>query len=104
MTDVTTLKTELELRLQKLTRRAVKIGDDLRQPGNDDWAENATETANDEVLEELEDSTRDEIEQIKQALKQINGGTYGICSACNKAIAKKRLEILPSVTLCVDCA
>jgi len=104
MTDVTTLKTELEMRLQKLTRRAVKIGDDLRLPGNDDWAEKAIETANDEVLEELEDSTRDEIEQIKHALKQIEGGTYGVCSSCKQAIAEKRLQALPAVTLCVKCA
>ena len=47
------IRGRLEQRLAQLTRRAGKIGTDLRRPQNPDSEERATETENDEVLESL---------------------------------------------------
>jgi len=104
MADLTNIKAKLEQKLRHLTRRVVTIDGDLREPGDDDWSEQATESENDEALEEIGDSTLREIEQIKQALKQIEAGRYGVCAKCKRPISEKRLEALPDATLCVKCA
>ena len=104
MTDTTKIKTILEERLRILTERAENIDDDLSQPGDDDWSEQAIESADDEVLEKVGSATMDEIQQIKTALAQIKAGKYGICRSCGRAIAKQRLNALPYATQCAKCA
>ena len=104
MIDIAKTKAGLEQRLHELTARKEKIDDDLRQPGDDDWAERAVEAANDEVLEEVGDITRDEIQHIRLALAQIDAGTYGTCTQCGDAIAEGRMAVLPHATKCVKCA
>ncbi len=104
MTDVAKLKTDLEQKLQQLTRRAAGIGDTLRQPADDDWSEQASDTAADDAREEIGDSTIEEIDQIKQTLAQIEAGKYGVCTGCKRAIAAERLAALPYATTCIKCA
>ena len=41
--------------------------------------------------------------EIDAALARVEAGTYGVCEACGKAIAKARLEVVPEATLCVNC-
>lgn len=43
------------------------------------------------------------INQIEDALKRIEDGTYGICKVCKKEIDKERLEIMPFARKCIDC-
>ena len=50
-------------------------------------------------LRQLEDHLND----INEALKRIEQGTYGFCTHCSKPIAPARLEARPESTLCVDC-
>ncbi len=104
MIDFEKTKTELETKLQELTARAEGIEEDLRQPGDDDWSENAVESADDEVLEEIGDIALDEIKQIKLALSRIDAGTYGVCTKCAKPIPEKRLQAVPYATKCVKCS
>jgi DnaK suppressor protein len=104
MADHARIKMTLEQRLKELTQRAVTIDDDLSQLGDDDWSEQAVESANDDVLEEIGDATVEEIEQIKLALKQIDAGSYGVCTNCKHPIGRERLEALPYATRCVKCA
>lgn len=104
MIDLVKTKKALEARLQELTARAEDIDDDLRQPGDDDWSENAVDSAGDEVLEGIGDIALDEIRQIKLALKRIESGTYGVCTKCAKPIPEARLKALPSATRCVKCS
>ena len=37
-------------------------------------------------------------------LPETGGGTYGLCDACGKPIAPKRLQARPDVVLCIECA
>ena len=104
MIDFIKSKAKLESKLHELKERAEKIDADLREPGDDDWEEQAIESSNDEVLEEIGDVTMEEIAQIKLALAQIESGTYGICSQCGEEIAEVRMEIMPHATICVKCA
>lgn len=104
MTDVAKIKTRLEEELRKLTARVEEIDDDLRQTGDDDWAEQAKESEDDEVLEEVGEVTLDEIREIKLALSRIDAGKYGLCTKCGGPIVKDRLKALPYATKCVNCA
>jgi len=40
---------------------------------------------------------------IDEAVRKIAEGTYGICEECGEEISGKRLRVLPSPTLCIDC-
>jgi RNA polymerase-binding transcription factor DksA len=104
MSDIEQLRLYLERKLRELTTRAEEIDEDLSSPGDDDWEEAATETARDEVLEEIGDVTLDEIAQIRQALAQIAAGHYGTCVVCGGDIGAGRLKALPYATKCVNCA
>jgi len=104
VTNLVKVKSLLEEKLRVLTARAEEIDEDLRQAGDDDWEEHATETADDEVLERVGNVTLEEIREIKFALARIKDGTYGTCARCHREIAKARLAALPYATKCVSCS
>jgi RNA polymerase-binding protein DksA len=41
--------------------------------------------------------------EIEDALKRIEDGSFGLCEACSKPIAKTRLKALPYTRLCKKC-
>ncbi len=43
-------------------------------------------------------------EQVVAALERLQGGGYGRCEICGRAIPEARLEALPWAIRCVDCA
>ncbi|MDZ7582846.1 MAG: RNA polymerase-binding protein DksA [Deltaproteobacteria bacterium] len=43
------------------------------------------------------------IRKIRNALKRIDEGTFGICEMCGEPIALKRLKARPVTTHCIDC-
>jgi DnaK suppressor protein len=47
---------------------------------------------------------RQKLLQIEAALKRVEAGDFGLCMECDEAIAPARLEIDPTVQLCIDCA
>jgi RNA polymerase-binding transcription factor DksA len=97
------VRAQLEGRLATLLRRIGKIEGDLKQEHNRDSEERATELENDEVLEGLDEMTLEEIRQIRTALRNIETGTYGVCSACGRPIDSERLAAVPSAVTCVAC-
>lgn len=104
MADIEAIRTKLEAKLRELDERAHEIDDELSEPGDDDWSENAVEAENDEVLEKVGTMAVDEIRKIRAALSKMDAGTYGVCETCTKKIAPKRLEALPYATTCIECA
>src|SRR6476660_8701693 len=44
------------------------------------------------------------LERTERALAKLDEGTYGICDVCGKPIAPKRLQAMPDVVLCIECA
>jgi RNA polymerase-binding transcription factor len=48
-------------------------------------------------------SIRARREQVQAALRRLDAGTYGPCSACGEPIPAERLEACPWVTECVAC-
>ncbi|OUS16031.1 conjugal transfer protein TraR [Rhodospirillales bacterium 47_12_T64] len=45
-----------------------------------------------------------ELEKIETTLTRLQSGNFGYCLKCDEEIQIKRLELDPTVTLCVDCA
>jgi DnaK suppressor protein len=46
---------------------------------------------------------KQEQKEIKEALKSIENGTYGICEMCDDPIAIGRLKAKPFAKFCTDC-
>jgi DnaK suppressor protein len=104
MSDYSAIVERLRARLAELTARSGEIGDDLRQPLDADFSEQAMDLADDEALEGIDDVLRAEARQIQLALARIDNGTYGTCSNCGELIGHERLEAQPIATRCIKCA
>ena len=65
-------------------------------------ADTATETYDRELDYSLEENSGNVLREIEAALKRIDDGTYGICTACGKPVEPERLEYLPWATVCAD--
>jgi RNA polymerase-binding protein DksA len=103
-TDYQTLRASLQQKLDQLQRRVGKIERDLRQTPEPDSEERAIGRENDEVLEQLDSSSREELQQLQTAISRIDAGTYGVCATCGEQIAQQRLEALPYAQTCINCA
>lgn len=104
MNDTQAVETKLKTMLKDLLARASMVEDDLRQPLDDDLPEQAIDLADDEALAGVDDVLRQEISEVRAALLRIENGTYGTCAKCGADIMDKRLEVLPTATLCIACA
>jgi DnaK suppressor protein len=43
------------------------------------------------------------IDEIEDALRILEAGTYGLCSGCGAAIPYERLEAVPAAPRCLEC-
>jgi DnaK suppressor protein len=51
----------------------------------------------------LRDRERKLVAKIKEAIKRIENGTFGICESCGGEIEEKRMLARPVTTECIDC-
>jgi DnaK suppressor protein len=101
------IEQRLRLRRSELLQRAERVGADLRHerdPLVADFADQAIQRSNDEVLREIGDSAKDELRQIEVALRRLAAGQYFICASCSGTIEDARLGALPATTFCAACA
>lgn len=68
-----------------------------------DVVEKATGDAADDLAAGLAEIESGQLVQIEEALQRLDGGTYGLCSDCQKPIPQKRLLLVPFATRCVEC-
>lgn len=105
--DPKAVRIRLENELSDMLGRHSKLSDHLRNVDRDvplDWSEMAQFMENDEVLEALEERTRQRLEALSRALRRLDEGTYEMCGSCGGPIAPERLEILPTAVVCTKCA
>lgn len=101
------VKDDLQKRRSEILNRLNRVENHLRhtdKPLEADFAEQAVERENDQVLEALEKNMLDEITQIDQAIIRIETGKYGFCHNCGKEIHEKRILALPFTSFCINCA
>lgn len=92
---------------EALQRRVESITADIRhsrEPLSQDFAEQAVERENEEVLDALGNAARAELNHIRKALDRMEQGEYEFCTRCGQEIPMARLEIVPYTDLCVTCA
>lgn len=100
------LKKELIERKRHLTKEIHTRMSEAGASGDErltDLMDQATDAFQDEMAMSLATQEQDEIVAINEALTEMKEGTYGLCSACGKAIGVKRLEVIPFSTMCIDC-
>lgn len=58
-----------------------------------------------QAMDKAQDAARQKkLLKIKAALKRLDAGDYGYCVTCDEPIGEKRLDLDPSVPLCISCA
>ena len=103
MVDNEKFKAKLLRRRKELALKIDDIEDQLDDPKDPDFEENAVEREGDEVMEIQAHSAFDEIKGIDAALERIEIGEYGICVSCHNEISEERLMAVPHAALCRNC-
>lgn len=107
MKSIEAIRAGLEYRWAVLADRLKVLGKDrylISQPLSPDFAEQAVERENEEVLDRLDETTRNELRQVKRAISRIDKGRYGLCEDCCEPIELARLQAIPEATKCLACA
>ena len=94
----------LQALINEYQQRADAIRMDLQRSHSPDFAEQAAQRRNDEVLEALLAEAEAGLLAARRALLRLENGSYGHCLECGEAIHLQRLQALPAVELCMACA
>lgn len=97
-------KNALQEKHNELSLRVEALEKNLKESHSTDSFEQAQERENDEVQEALLRESHQELGLIKQALKRIDNGQYGICTDCGEDINPQRLDAYPEAEKCINCA
>jgi DnaK suppressor protein len=77
--------------------------EETTEESTQDIADKAVSSYTREFLYSLNDSERNTVQQIDQALARIEDGSYGFCQNCGNPMSEKRLIAIPWSRHCVDC-
>lgn len=69
---------------------------------DDDAADSGSAAFERERAQSLAGHARRIIQQIDDAFRRMDAGTYGICERCGDPIERARLEAIPYATLCLE--
>lgn len=92
-------KNSLSAELAKTRVAEEETTDELTQ----DIADKAVSSYTREFLYSLNDTERNTLIQIDQALGRIEDGVFGFCMNCGVPMSEKRLNAVPWAPHCVDC-
>ena len=67
-------------------------------------ADNASDVAEQATTFALRHHLEGLLKEIDRAILRAEKGTYGLCERCGKRIDAERLHIVPSASLCIECA
>jgi DnaK suppressor protein len=93
--------------LAERQRLMAELGEPIENPGQMTYGSQAAAAS--QVFEQqrdlaLRDRSRLDLSRVEAALRALDDGTYGTCTSCGKPIAAERLEAIPWVAMCIDCA
>jgi RNA polymerase-binding protein DksA len=67
------------------------------------YAETGTDNFERETALNIATGESQRLGEVRDALKRIENGSYGLCEGCEKSIPKRRLEVFPAARYCVEC-
>lgn len=101
------LRDELERTLGRIQRSVSRNGGG-RAPDLDQSAvgrlSRIEALQNQGFTKDLQDRERLQLEQVVEALKRLDAGTYGLCTSCGKPIRYERLTVFPETRTCSGCS
>ena len=95
-----------ELRAELVKRLAAMHIDTHHEnePVEKDFAEQAVQRENDDVLNALNQEAKGVMMRVDNALLRIQSGEYGNCLRCGCEIKLERLKTIPYAEHCINCA
>jgi len=105
--ELSAIRDRLLKRQAELRSRTESASADLRHqrdPLVADFADQAVQRSNDEVLAAISDTATGELNQISVALRRLDAGHYTTCAGCGAEIAAERLRTVPYTDRCSSCA
>ncbi len=96
---------EFQRRLSMIRRQRPQaaFAMDLHEEKSVNFFNAALEASSEQHEEVVRRRLSDKSQALAEALEQVREGTYGLCRACGERIPRRRLEVLPTATLCVPC-
>lgn len=94
---------------ERIERDLAQLRGELVDPGRDSaerlgaGSDIPVETFSDELDEGMEEDLRASLDEVEEALRRVDEGTYGLCVDCGEPIPDKRLVALPASARCMDC-
>lgn len=102
--DQDALACVLRDRLAELAAEVAEDEAEVTQPLDPDFSEQANELEDVAAARGIEAVHLAEWRAVRDALRRIDNGTYGVCFNCGEPIEAKRLEAQPTATRCLSCA
>lgn len=96
-------KSLIARRDELLRRLGGSLKDLHKSTDSGDSADQAFDSAGEEVTSQLAALGSRELRQIERSLHRLRQGTYGLCELCQKKIPISRLNALPFSTTCIQC-
>ena len=108
-TDLVQEMQTIEAELGRFTTKNPVVKDDYQSlyPKDEEATtsdEDAQKVTNYENERAVEQNLEVRLKALKETLRKIDEGNYGLCAKCNNSIEVKRLTALPAVSLCSSCA
>jgi RNA polymerase-binding protein DksA len=96
------LKKERQRLVDEIGHQEVLIQD--HPTTTDHMADNASDLTEQVTNLALRGNLEELVKEIDRAIGRAERGTYATCERCGKPIADERLRVVPSASLCIDCA
>ncbi len=87
--------------IAKLEELGVGVG---RLNYDSNFADSSQVTAERGEVEALAGKLRETLQEVEEALRKLENGTYGTCEDCGQPIDPLRLEAKPAAPYCINCA
>jgi len=107
MTDSIDLVVVREALTAEQARLRASLGEPIEGPGQMTYGSQAAAATH--VFEQqrdlaMRDHEKAQLGLVDEAIARLEAGGYGSCLACGRPIARARLEAIPWVALCIECA
>jgi DnaK suppressor protein len=100
-----TYRDQLSAERERVREQLRHLGHDGDRAGFDEnFADSGQVTAERGEVEALVASLLEALGDVDHALGKFDGGGYGLCESCGKAIPEARLEAMPTARTCISCA
>ena len=96
------LSSECETLIKSINRNRLAVVE-IATEKTEDEGDLATIYSERNILNSLHESDFARLRFSQEALKALDRGQYGECAQCGEDINPKRLEALPSATMCLGC-